>query len=790
MHSSRTWTWAGTAALLGGATAFAACEDSTQVTTPPTTTTTGTAGGGTGGTGGGTAGSGGEPACVDGQPCDNGGICAGGECCEPALACGSTCCPTGDICSFQECATPGDDCVDGDDCAPDEYCEYALGDPPMGSGGAGGDCSGGVDLPSGKCLPKPPICGENEDPGDPITCLESCEYVPTPGSFTPELKYSWGGELVAPFSTDVMMAPIVIQLDDDDCDGMVTERDIPEIVFSTFSNGSYEQNGVLHAISVEDGALVEKWATPAGSINPTKQIAAGNIDGQPGNEIVGCASDGTVVAFDAEGQPLAGWTPPTLACVMPAIADLDQDGDVEVVVEGAILNGVDGTIEHNFSEPLDSSFVLSDITGDGKLEVVTGSQAFDDQGVLIVDTNLANTSQFPDDSDWKSPWPAVADFDGDGTAEIVVVHNLDHELSIWRYDTNAPNNFVVVRAPVDINGTIPPTACPDGSWGRTHGGGPPTVADFNGDGTPDVALAGGVGYAVFDGAKLMDPTELGPDTFLWINPTTDCSSASTGSTVFDFDGDGVAEVIYSDQLKLRVYDGPTGDVLWDTCNTTATLIEYPIVADVDNDGHADIVAISNAYSQSCDDGTMLTKQAGVRVFGDASGSWVRTRRVWNEHAYHITNINEDGSVPMNEAVNYTTPGLNNFRLNKQPGGEFSAPDAVVSVLPNCVGPYGLIATVRNIGEASLPADVPVGFYAGTAPSGTLLGTANTTRILYSLDSEQVVLDLPDAPPDVRNGLTPIYAVVDDTTTPHPEWTECRTDNNTSEAASGECAGPN
>lgn len=143
-----------------------------------------------------------------------------------------------------------------------------------------------------------------------------------------------------------------------------------------------------------------------------------------------------------------------------------------------------------------------------------------------------------------------------------------------------------------------------------------------------------------------------------------------------------------------------------------------------------------------------------------------------------------------EAVNYTTAGLNNFRLNKQPGGEFSAPDAVVSVVPRCVGEYGFIATVRNLGEASLPADVPVGFYSGTAPGGTLLGTASTTRILYSLDSEQVILDLPDAPADVKNGLTPIYAVVDDTTTPHPEWTECRTDNNTSDAASGECAGPN
>ena len=32
------------------------------------------------------------------------------------------------------------------------------------------------------------------------------------------------------------------------------------------------------------------------------------------------------------------------------------------------------------------------------------------------------------------------------------------------------------------------------------------MGDFNGDTVPDVALAGGVGYAVFDGKKLMDGT--------------------------------------------------------------------------------------------------------------------------------------------------------------------------------------------------------------------------------------------------------------------------------------------
>ncbi len=734
------------------------------------------ASGATGGTGGSIiTDAGGDSACQTGAACEDGGICAGGTCCDAALACGATCCASGQLCSFGKCATPGKLCTDSEDCAVAEYCELSLGNPTSADAGDGSACVSGVTPKSGKCLPKPPICPTGQQPGDPPTCLTACSYTPPSTVFSPSVKYSWGGQTTSPFATDVMMTPIVVQLDDDDCDGKITDRDIPEIVFSTFSNGAYESGGALHAISVVSGAVVDKWTYPS-VLNPTKHLAGGNFDGKPGNEIVGCGQDGKVHAIGGDGKPL--WSSAVMPCFMPSIADLDQDGDVEVVVEGGILDGATGNLEHAYSVPLAGSLIVSDIDGDGKLDVVTGSQGFDASGQLFVDTGLANTSQFPDDADWKSPWPAVADFNADGKPEVVVMHNLNRELSVWRYDAAAASKFSVVRAPIDINGSIPSSACASGTWGNTHGGGPPTVADFNGDGVPDVALAGGVGYVVFDGKKLVDPTVTGVNTILWLKPTTDCSSASTGSTVFDFNGDGIAEVVYSDELKLRIYDGPTGNILFETCNTTATLIENPVVADVDNDGHADVVAVSNAYGKTCPDDN--SKQAGVRIFGDAAGNWVRTRRVWNEHAYHVTNVGEDGAIPTIEALNYATKGLNNFRQNKQPGSEFAAPDAIVSIAPQCSGPYGLVATVTNIGEAALPAGVVVGFYASP---NTQLGTGVTTKPLYSLESEKIFLSLPAAP------SATVYAKVDDTTTPHPEWIECRTDNNQCQAVNPGCNVP-
>ena len=62
----------------------------------------------------------------------------------------------------------------------------------------------------------------------------------------------------------------------------------------------------------------------------------------------------------------------------------------------------------------------------------------------------------------------------------------------------------------------------------------------------------------------------------------------TGSTLFDFNGDGAAEVIYNDECWFRIYDGLSGVTLFKEPSESRTRIEYPVVADVDN-GNAEIV---------------------------------------------------------------------------------------------------------------------------------------------------------------------------------------------------------
>lgn len=685
-----------------------------------------------------------EPECSDEQQCID------GVCCDEASICAGSCCAGGEVCSFSECVVPGAECIDASECPDNYYCEYSLGEP----GGEMNECQG-TSIATGKCLPSPPDCapGEEPEPGEELTCLPTCEYFPET-SFAPTPKFH------VP-DLDVMMSPVVIQLDDDNCDGIVDERDIPEIVFASFAGGDYNNNGTLHAVSIVDGAVVQKWAvnpqTP--QLHPGVEITAGNVDGLPGAEIFACTTTGQVRAFNSDGSER--WTSAYAAgCLMPSLADLDHDGQVEVVVKGGVLDAATGATEATF--PIVQATVQAiDVDGDGNLEIAGPQAIYEADGTLLGMTGVTGN------------WTAAADLDLDFAPEIIVAEFAEHRMHIYHWDP-VMQQVVLDRQNLDINGPLSPALCPEGSSGNLRGGGPPTVADFNGDGTPDVAIAGGVGYAVIDGTQVMNPAVPDVDTFLWITQTHDCSSAQTGSSVFDFDGDGAAEVVYSDEWYLRIYSGITGEVLWQTCNTTGTLRELPVVADVDNDGHADIVVVSNDYSSITCDGT---KQAGVRVFGDELGLWVRTRRIWNQHHYHVTNVNEDGSIPTQEPANWLTDGLNNFRQNVQPLGEFSAPDLVVDLDARCMDGYEAIATVRNIGQAAVPPGVVVGFYdADPSLGGNLLGSGMTSKTLYPAEAEDVLLQGANVPQAIQDGDAELWVVVDDGMPEHP-WHECRTDNN-------------
>src|SRR5690606_2911931 len=107
-------------------------------------------------------------------------------------------------------------------------------------------------------------------------------------------------------------------------------------------------------------------------------------------------------------------------------------------------------------------------------------------------------------------------------------------------------------------------------------------------------------------------------SILWTAIVSDQSGIAAG-TAFDFLGNGTAEAMYADEHSLFVFD-VTGTPIFDLPRTSGTLSEYPVVADIDNDGSAEIVVVSNAY------GAMPSPT--VQVIRDVEDRWIQARRIW------------------------------------------------------------------------------------------------------------------------------------------------------------------
>ena len=81
-------------------------------------------------------------------------------------------------------------------------------------------------------------------------------------------------------------------------------------------------------------------------------------------------------------------------------------------------------------------------------------------------------------------------------------------------------------------------------------GGPPTIADYDTDGAPEIGIADAFTYTVYEANG----------DILWSQEVDDESSSATGSVVFDFEGDGRPEVVYADETRLWIFAGADGEV--------------------------------------------------------------------------------------------------------------------------------------------------------------------------------------------------------------------------------------
>ena len=435
--------------------------------------------------------------------------------------------------------------------------------------------------------PEDLACLEMGPPAHPGASDPTCAAEPQFGMFHPVLEWHREAWAVEPTSVQILMSPIVASLDDDDADGDVDTDDIPDVLFVTYVQGDHYGPGVLRAMT-GDGTKEILNVTGAGVCGHSG-LAAGDIDADGRVEILAITTDGAVKAFEHDGA--VKWTSAVYGMTeihcgsYPSIADLDADGTPEVIAGRVILNA-DGS-ERGKGEHGNGLFisVAADIDEDGDQEVLSGNAAYDDQGATIWFNELGDG------------FPGVADFVGDGKPEIAASNGG----TVWLMD----NTGMVLWT----------TAVPMG------GGGAPTIADYDGDGAPEIGVAGSEYYVVLD-------TD---GSVLWTAPISETASA-TGSIVYDFEGDGVADVIHADENRVWVFSGTDGSVKMEfTPHGSGTQFESPAVVDVDGDGQVEIVFGNNQFYGP-------DQPFGISVLGDMDMSWRPARKIWNQYSYNITNL--------------------------------------------------------------------------------------------------------------------------------------------------------
>jgi RHS repeat-associated protein len=277
------------------------------------------------------------------------------------------------------------------------------------------------------------------------------------------------------------------------------------------------------------------------------------------------------------------------------------------------------------------------------------------------------------------------------------------------------------------------------------------VADFDGDGRPEIAITvrkHSNSFGIGDAGTFQDPTLTSLYVFrtdgteVWHKDLTpgNGNTYNPPPAAFDFDGDGAAELVTQDMQYLYILDGRTGATRSQIAiNNQQDLLlgEVPAIADVDNDGRAEIVAFASPAFPAGS-----PQRQGIVVVGDANGNWEHSRRSWNQGLYQPAFTNEDGSVPRHARNSWEVQNGLRTQIPLEGVDPAAAPDLSVSQVTvdqtNSPASATITARVGNGGSLQAGAGVVVDFYLGDpAAGGTLLGARTTTRPLFPGDFEDV-----------------------------------------------------
>ncbi len=347
------------------------------------------------------------------------------------------------------------------------------------------------------------------------------------------------------------------RLADGDGDGDVDADDPLTIVSSQLGAGADKVELLTYGDSRPTTVIDSAFRSPA---------RLGDLDGKPGAELA--------VAWHLEGTPhraliygdalLLDHPLPSNATVTPWLADVDDDGDLDMIVNGGAIDALTGERSLGFpAVPEGARSVALDLDGDLAVEVITavplgGNLQFgilSDEGRLVesVCTEVVNGVV----TGFESARFAVGNLDEDVDGEFVVATT--NRLAVCDTDGSLIRLAEVAFTQPGILG----------------------LGDLDGDGSVEIVLTGRYapedptpgGLVVYDGfLREKWSLDLGPWFF----------------TLADLDDDGRLEVLAQGEGGLRILDA-TGKELtrWEP-SSGALSVGQPVVADFDGDGLAEI----------------------------------------------------------------------------------------------------------------------------------------------------------------------------------------------------------
>jgi uncharacterized membrane protein len=409
-------------------------------------------------------------------------------------------------------------------------------------------------------------------------------------------------------------------------------------------------------------------------------IGIGDLNGDGNVELVAPSINGRLYVYRGDGQDTGDGTPILWTSDLvgpaaePALADLTGDGLAEIIVTGyygTFAFRHDGTVL--WQEDSIKSYISSASETYGWGGPTVGNLDDDPHPEIVIAANndalyvLDHMGNILDSDPLPGNWPTVpvlADISGDGTLDIVVAQG--HTLKVYGYDVLAGLEILWTYtltqttfrsgtfggpAVADLTGDGQPEIIinwghrieaikADGSlyWSyytendQHFRPSPVTVADVTGDGEINLITASAVdGWVLIYGHDMMVLTKEGE--LVWMQNVDDRTASASGVAAQDLTGDGVWEILWNGSHDgFLVIRGSDGKRLFNEPFTgSGTIIEYPTLGDVDGDGVADVV---------------LAGREGIFVISHV-GHWINSRPLWNQHNYHVTNINDDWSTPLN-----------------------------------------------------------------------------------------------------------------------------------------------